>query len=96
MSEPPRSLASRSTRIVVALAAVLLQIALAFYYVGLTVLVVPTPTFFGFWLAWVIEFAIVLWLAIRHPWIAPIVPAISFVALWLVLGYGETNLGWGA
>jgi hypothetical protein len=96
MSEPSRSLGYRSVRVVVAIAAVLLQIALAFYYLGLTVLVVPGPTFFVFWLAWVIEFVIVLWLAIRHPWIAPIVPAISLVALWLILGYGEANLGWGA
>jgi hypothetical protein len=96
MSDTPRSLGYRSARIVVALAAVLFQTALAFYYVGLTVLVVPEPTFFAFWLAWVIEFAIVIWLAKRHPWIAPIVPAMSLLALWLVLGYGETNLGWGA
>lgn len=95
MSQACRSLAYRNARFAVALAAVLLQIALAFYYLGLTVLVVPEPTFFLFWLAWVIEFAIVLRLAMRHPWIAPIVPAISLLALQLILSYGETNLGWG-
>jgi hypothetical protein len=95
MNQSTRSVAYRSARIVVALGAVLFQIALAFYYIGLAVLVVPAPTFFAFWLAWAIEFGIVLWLAIRRPWLSPIVPALSLIAIWLVLRYGETNLGWG-
>ena len=86
----------RLVRIILALGAVLFQIGLAFYYVGLPILVVPGPAIYALWLAWAIEVVVVIWLAIRRPVIAPIVPLVSLVLVLLVLEYGDANLGWGA
>lgn len=86
----------RLGRIIAGLGAVLLQLGLSFYYVGLPLLVVPGSAIYVLWLAWVIEVVIVIWLAIRRPWLAPIVPIVSLVLVLVVLEYGEANLGWGA
>jgi len=83
-------------RVAVRVAAVLAQIALAFYYVGLPILVVPGSAPIALLLLWAVELAAVIWLAIRHTWIAPLVPVASFIAVKLIYAYGDANLGWGA
>lgn len=86
----------RVARVAVGVAAVLAQVALAFYYVGLTILTVPSPWFYLLWVAWAAEVIVVIWLAIRHTWWAPLVPLVSLVAVLVLYEYGNTNLGWGA
>jgi hypothetical protein len=83
-------------RVAVGVVAVLAQLALAFFYVGLPILVVPVPGMLFLWLLWVIQVVLVIWLAIRHTWYAPLVPLASFVMVMLMLEYGRANLGWGA
>jgi hypothetical protein len=83
-------------RVVVGVVAVLAQLALAFYYVGLSILAVPEPWWRVLWVAWAAELVAVIWLAIRHTWFAPLVPAVSLVAVVLAYSYGDANLGWGA
>jgi len=83
-------------RAAVGVVAVLAQIALAFYYVGLPILVVPGSAIYALWLLWAVELAAVIWLAIRHTWIAPLAPVASFIAVKLIYAYGDANLGWGA
>jgi hypothetical protein len=82
-------------RVVVGVVAVFAQLALAFYYVVLSILAVPDPWWRVLWVAWAAEMVAVIWLAIRHTWFAPLVPAVSLVAVLLLFGYGEANLGWG-
>jgi hypothetical protein len=77
-------------------AAVLAQFALAFYYVGLPILVVPGSAAIILLLLWVVEMVAVIWLAIRHGWFAPLVPLASWLAVLLIYDYGNANLGWGA
>jgi hypothetical protein len=84
------------TRAAVGMAAVFAQIALAFYYVGLPIFVVPEPAIFILWFLWTAEMVAVVWLAIRHTWFAPLVPVASFIGVMLILDYGRANLGWGA
>jgi hypothetical protein len=81
---------------VVAVLAQIAQIALAFYYVGLPLLVVPGSAIYALWLLWAVQLVAVIWLAIRHTWIAPLVPVASFIAVKLIYAYGNANLGWGA
>jgi hypothetical protein len=83
-------------RVVVGVAAVLAQIALAFYYVGLAIFVVPPPSIVLLGCLWVAELVAAIWLAIRHTWLAPLVPVVSFIAVMLIYEYGKANLGWGA
>ena len=83
-------------RVAVGVAAVIAQIALAFYYVGLAILVVPGSSIYFLWLLWAVEVVAVIWLAIRHTWFAPLVPVASFIAMMLIYDYGNANLGWGA
>jgi hypothetical protein len=86
----------RIARAAVGVAAVIAQIALAFYYVGLPILVVPGSAIYMLWLLWAVEVVAVIWLAIRHTWFAPLVPVASFIAMMLIYEYGNANLGWGA
>jgi hypothetical protein len=86
----------RIARVAVGVAAVLAQVALAFYYVGLPILVVPGSAIYMLWLLWAVEVVAVIWLAIRHTWFAPLVPVASFIAMMLIYEYGNANLGWGA
>jgi hypothetical protein len=86
----------RIARVAVGVAAVIAQIALAFYYVGLPILVVPGSAIYMLWLLWAVEVVAVIWLAIRHTWFAPLVPVASFIAMMLIYEYGNANLGWGA
>jgi len=37
----------------------------------------------------------VIWLAIRHTWLAPVVPIASIIALSLIYEFGKANRGWG-
>lgn len=87
---------SRIARAAVGMAAVMAQVALAFWYVGLPILVVPQPAIYGLWLLWIAEMVVVIWLAIRHTWFAPVVPLASFIGVLLILEYGRANLGWVA
>lgn len=86
----------RAIRAAVGVAAVLAQIALAFYYVGLSIFVVPEPWMYILWLLWTTEMVAVIWLAIRRTRLAPLVPVVSLVAVMLMYDYGKANLGWGA
>lgn len=86
----------RIARVAVGVAAVIAQIALAFYYVGLPLLVVPGSSIYMLWFLWAVEVVAVIWLAIRHTWFAPLVPVASFIAMMLIYDYGNANLGWGA
>ena len=86
----------RVARAAVGVAAVLAQIALAFWYVGLPILVVPEPAIYVLWSLWLAEMVAVIWLALRHTWFAPLVPLASFIAVLLLLEYGRANLGWVA
>ena len=82
-------------RVAVGVAAVLAQMGVAIFYLGWSVLVVPRSAIFvlvGFLL---IAMVVVIWLAIRHTWLAPIVPIASIITLSLTYAYGEANLGWG-
>jgi|GEM_PF-7048521 len=82
-------------RAAVGSAAVLAQLALAFYYVGLPMLVVPDDWIRVLWVVWLVEVIAVIWLAIRHTWFAPLVPIASLIAVRLIYDYGNANLGWG-
>jgi hypothetical protein len=86
----------RVARVVIGSAAVFAQIALAFYYLGLPIFTVPEPANYALGVAWVAETVIAIWLAIRHPWSAPIVPVVALIAFLLIFEYGKMNLGWGA
>jgi hypothetical protein len=86
----------RIARVAVGVAAVIAQVALAFYYVGLPILVVPGSAIYMLWLLWAVEVVAVIWLAIRHTWFAPLVPVASFITMMLIYEYGNANLGWGA
>jgi hypothetical protein len=83
-------------RLAVGVAAVLAQIALAFLYVCWAIFVVPEPAIVVLGCLWVAELVAVIWLAIRHTWLAPLVPVVSFIAVMLIYEYGKANLGWGA
>jgi hypothetical protein len=86
----------RVARVMVGVAAVLAQLALAFYYVGLAVFVVPEPSIVVLACLWVAETVAVIWLALRHTWLAPLVPVVSLIAVVVIYEYGKANLGWGA
>ena len=88
--------AKHLVRAAIGVAAVLAQIALAFYYVGLPILVVPGSAIYALWLLWAVQLVAVIWLAIRHTWIAPLVPIASLIAVKLIYAYGDASLGWGA
>jgi hypothetical protein len=83
-------------RVAVGVAAVLAQISLAFYYIGLAIFVVPPPSIYVLACLWVAESGAVIWLAIRRTWFAPLVPVVSFIAVILIYEYGKASLGWGA
>jgi len=86
----------RFARVAIGVAAVLAQFALAFYYVGLPLFVVPDDWIRVLWVVWAAEMVVVIWLAIRHTWFAPLVPIASLIAVRLIYDYGNANLGWGA
>ena len=83
-------------RVAVGVAAVLAQIALAFFYVGWAMFVVPAPSIFILACIWVAGIVAVVWLAFRDAWLAPLVPVAWFIAVMLMFEYGKANLGWGA
>jgi hypothetical protein len=83
-------------RVAVAVVAVLAQIALAVYFAGWSLFVVPPPVILALWSLLLATTVAVIWLAIRHTWRAPIVPISSLIALSLIYEFGRANLGWGA
>jgi hypothetical protein len=85
---------SRPTRTVVAVAAVLAQVALLFVYWFAPAMIAGPPWTYAFLLAWIVEFVAALVLARRRPLAAPLVPLISLVLGVLALMIGEPALGW--
>ena len=83
-------------RVAVGVAAVLAQIALAFFHVGWAMFVVPAPSIFVLACIWVAGIVAVVWLAFRDAWLAPLVPVAWFIVVMLMIEYGKANLGWGA
>jgi hypothetical protein len=86
----------RVARAAVGVTAVLAQLALAFFYVGRALLVVPPPSIVVLACIWVAGIVAVIWLAYRDAWLAPIIPIAWFIAVTLMFEYGKANLGWGA
>jgi hypothetical protein len=83
-------------RVAVGALSVLAQIALAFFFVGWAVLVIPTPSIFVLAGIWIVGIVIVIWLAIRDAWLAPLIPVAWSIVSMLMFEYGKANLGWGA
>jgi len=89
----PKGSAGGKRASAIRLVAILAQLALAYFYVGLVVLTVPRPEFFAFWAAWGVGLVLVLWLVARRSWTALLVPVVwfgAFIVLWLA---GEAFLG---
>ena len=83
-------------RAAVGVTAVLVQIALTIFYAGWSLFVVPPPVILVLLFLLITGLVAVIWLAIRHTWLAPIVPIASIIALSLIYEFGKANLGWGA
>jgi hypothetical protein len=83
-------------RAAVGVAAVLAQIGLAIFYAGWSLFVVPPSVILVLLFLLLAALVAVIWLAIRHTWLAPIVPIASIIALSLIYEFGKANLGWGA
>lgn len=83
-------------RVAVGVAAVLAQIALSVFYTGWSLFVVPPDVLLSLLFLLLAGSVAVTWLAIRHTWLAPIVPIASVIALSLIYELGRANLGWGA
>jgi hypothetical protein len=83
-------------RTAVGCGAVAAQVALGFYQVLLPVLVVPRGAMETLWMAYALELGLTVWLAIRRPWLAPLVPLLTLPSLLLTLDYGEAHWGWVA
>jgi len=81
-------------RRMVAIGAVLAQIALLFLYGFAPGMIAGPPWTFAFGIAWLIELVATLVLAVRRPLAAPLVPATSFGLAVLALRLGEMYLGW--
>jgi hypothetical protein len=70
------------------------SVALAYYYVLLPALTVPTPATYLFVAAWfVLVILAVAWWR-RYPWRSFAVPIIGFVAVNAALWFGTTYLRW--
>ena len=85
---------SRSARTVIAVAAVLAQVALLFVYWFAPAMIAGPPWTYAFLLVWIVEFLATLVLARRRPLAAPLVPLVSLVLGVLALMFGEPALGW--
>lgn len=83
----------RLVRGMVAAAAVLAQIALIFLYGFAPAMIAGPPWTYAFGIAWLIELVATLFLAVRRPLAAPLVPVVSFVLAVLALRLGELYLG---
>ena len=73
---------------IVATIGVIGSIALAYVYVLIPMLTVPSPFVYGFVVAWVVLVVASLAWWRRHPWRAFFVPLVG-----LVLGFGAIQLG---
>ena len=83
-------------RAAVGVAAVLAQIGLAIFYAGWSLFVLPPSVIVGLLVLLLAALVVVIWLALRHTRLAPIVPIASVFALSLTYEFGLANLGWGA
>jgi len=79
----------------VAAAAVIAQIALIFLYGFAPAMIAGPPWTYLFGIAWLIELLATLFVAVRRPLAAPLVPVVSFVLAVLALRLGELYLGFG-
>lgn len=85
---------SLPARKVIAAAAVLAQVALLFVYWFAPAMIAGPPWTYAFFVVWVVEMLVTLFLARRHPLAAPLVPLVSLVLGTLALMFGEPALGW--
>lgn len=76
--------------------AVAAQIALGFYQVLLPILTVPANAMAVLWVTYALELGVTIWLAIRRPFLAPLVPLLATPALLATFDHGEAHWGWGA
>ena len=82
-------------RAAVGVAAVLAQVGLAIFYAGWSLFVLPPSVILFLLFLLLAALVAVIWLALRHPWLAPIVPIASILALSLIYEFGKATLGWG-
>lgn len=85
-----------AARAAIGVAAVLAQISVAIFYSGWSLLVVPPSVTLVLLLLMLVALIVAIWLAIRHTWLAPIVPIASIITLSLIYELGKANLDWGA
>jgi hypothetical protein len=86
----------RFARVAVGVTAVVVQIALAFFYIGWAMFVAPLSSIIVLACIWVAGVVAVVWLALRDAWLAPLIPVAWFITVLLMFEYGTANLGWGA
>ena len=79
---------------IAATAGVVGSIALAYVYVLMPMLVVPSPFVYGFVAAWVVLVVASLAWWRRHPWWAFAVPVVGLVVGLAAYRLGITFLGW--
>lgn len=91
-----RFLANAIVRRVVATFGVLGSVALAFFYVLVPALTVPSPAMYGFYVAWAVLVVLSLRWWSGHPWRAFAVPVIGLPVVLAVLWLGGEYLGWSA
>jgi len=84
----------RLVRGLVAVAAVIAQVALLFLYGFAPGMIAGAVWAYAFLFVWAIELIVTLYLAVRRPLAAPLVPAISLVIAVVALGLGTNLLGW--
>jgi len=95
-SGPQTDLAGSVARAAAGCGAVAAQIALGFYQVLLPILIVPHGAMEVLWVAYALELGATIWLAIRRPLLAPLVPLLTLPSLLVLLDYGEAHWGWVA
>ena len=69
-------------------------LALAYYYILVPLLTVPSPANYGFYGAWLVLLGLSIAWWRRHPWRSLAVPIVGLVAALAVLWFGSTYLGW--
>lgn len=84
----------RLVRGLVAIAGLIAQVALLFLYGFAPAMIAGAVWVYAFLFVWVIELIATLYLALRRPLAAPLVPAISLVIAVVALGLGTDLLGW--
>lgn len=94
--EPRDSTIARSVRILFAMAAIVAQLALGWFYFALSVLLIPTPANYLLMTAWALELGVTILVARRRAFLAPLVPLLSFVVGQIILSWAERHFDWVA